>query len=195
MLSVCTFGFCAFSSQSHFPTGSQTLRSDAVPTSVSTRGRPETRSPAPCFFIVTQAAWKRSRGDASRNGYSQNLIEANSLLQFLNEKLRARCVLDDVVKKAKEYLNKLPKELVAGSRLKQQVALLSNLGDVLVAKGKLPEALDAYQQSLTIAKRLAEQGKSNGGWQWDLSVSYEKLGVCWGLKVSSRKRWIPTSKA
>jgi hypothetical protein len=34
-------------------TGSQILRSDAVPTSGSTRAKPGTRSPAPCFSIAT----------------------------------------------------------------------------------------------------------------------------------------------
>jgi hypothetical protein len=34
-----------------------------------------------------------------------------------------------------------------------------------VAQGKLQEALDAYQQDLAIDKRLAEQDKSNSGWQ------------------------------
>jgi hypothetical protein len=32
-------------------------------------------------------------------------------------------------------------------------------------------ALDAYQQSFAIAKRLVEQAKSNSGWQRDLSFS------------------------
>ena len=48
--------------------------------------------------------------------------------------------------------------------------------DVLVAQGKLQDALDAYQQGLAIAKHLAEQDKSNSGWQRDLSVSYEEVG-------------------
>jgi tetratricopeptide (TPR) repeat protein len=43
-------------------------------------------------------------------------------------------------------------------------------------QGKLPEALDAYQQSLAIFKRLAEQDKTNSAWQRDLSVSYNKVG-------------------
>ena len=47
---------------------------------------------------------------------------------------------------------------------------------MLVAQGKLQEALEAYQQSLAIMKRLAEQDKTNSGWQRDLSVSYEKVG-------------------
>jgi tetratricopeptide (TPR) repeat protein len=33
-----------------------------------------------------------------------------------------------------------------------------------------------YQQSLAIFKRLADQDKSNSGWQRDLSVSYERVG-------------------
>jgi predicted negative regulator of RcsB-dependent stress response len=41
------------------------------------------------------------------------------------------------------------------------VGILTNLGDVLEAQGKLQEALDAYQEGLTIAKRLADQDKSN----------------------------------
>jgi len=41
---------------------------------------------------------------------------------------------------------------------------------VLEAQGKLPEALDAYQQSLDFRRRMAEQDKSNAGWQRDLSV-------------------------
>jgi hypothetical protein len=31
--------------------------------------------------------------------------------------------------------------------------MLNNLGDVRVAQGKLQEALDAYQQTLVLAKR------------------------------------------
>jgi hypothetical protein len=36
--------------------------------------------------------------------------------------------------------------------------------------------LDAYQQGLEISKGLAEKDKSRADWQYDLSVSYEKLG-------------------
>ena len=51
------------------------------------------------------------------------------------------------------------------------------VGDVLVAQGKLQEALDDYQQCLVISKRLAEQDKSNSGWQRDLIVSLYKVGL------------------
>jgi tetratricopeptide (TPR) repeat protein len=47
---------------------------------------------------------------------------------------------------------------------------------VLGSQGKLAEALDSYQQSLKIRQILAEQDKTNTGWQRDLSVSYAKVG-------------------
>jgi hypothetical protein len=51
------------------------------------------------------------------------------------------------------------------------------VGDVLVAQGKLQEALEAYQQSLKIRQTLAEQDKTNSGWQRDLIVSLYKVAT------------------
>jgi tetratricopeptide (TPR) repeat protein len=109
--------------------------------------------------------------------------QADGLINFMLHDLRDKLqpvgrldVLDDVAKMAKKYLDSLPKELVTASRLEQQGALLGNLGDLRVAQGKLPEALDAYQQKLAISKRLAEQDKTNSVWQRDLADSYERLG-------------------
>ena len=48
---------------------------------------------------------------------------------------------------------------------------------MLVAQGKLPEALDAYQQSLRIFQRLADQDKFNSGWQRDLIVALYKVAT------------------
>jgi hypothetical protein len=48
---------------------------------------------------------------------------------------------------------------------------------VLVAQGKLQEALETYQQDLAIMKRLAEQDKTNSGWQRDLIVSLYKVAT------------------
>lgn len=54
--------------------------------------------------------------------------------------------------------------------------LYEKVGGVLEAQGQLSEALDAYEQDLTIAKRLAEQDKSNWDRQRDLAISYQKVG-------------------
>jgi hypothetical protein len=48
---------------------------------------------------------------------------------------------------------------------------------VLVAQGKLAEALDAYQQSLAIRHILAEQDKSNPDSQRALILSLYQVGA------------------
>jgi serine/threonine-protein kinase len=109
--------------------------------------------------------------------------QADGLINFMLHDLRDKLepigrldVLDDVAKKAKEYLDGLSKELVTESRQGQQAEMLVNLGDVRVAQGKLREALAAYEQSLAIAKRLANGDKSNIGWQLAIALSYDRLG-------------------
>jgi hypothetical protein len=49
------------------------------------------------------------------------------------------------------------------------------IGDVLVAQGNLPEALQSFRASHDIFDRLAQSDPGNAGWQRDLSVSYAKL--------------------
>jgi tetratricopeptide (TPR) repeat protein len=48
---------------------------------------------------------------------------------------------------------------------------------VLVAQGKLDEALAAFRDSLAIRERLAVADRSNTAWQRDLAVSYAKLAA------------------
>ena len=47
---------------------------------------------------------------------------------------------------------------------------------MLMAQGKLEEALKAYRDSLAIRERLAAADPSNTQWQRDLSVSYNRVG-------------------
>ena len=61
-------------------------------------------------------------------------------------------------------------------RLRQRALMLSNLGQVLQAQGKLSDAVDAYRQELKIAQRLVEQNGANADSQSDLSNSYNSLG-------------------
>ena len=55
-------------------------------------------------------------------------------------------------------------------------ASYASVGEVLVAQGKLPEALEVYREGLAICQMLAEQDKSNSDWQRHLSVSYDNVG-------------------
>jgi tetratricopeptide (TPR) repeat protein len=129
------------------------------------------------------AETRRLAAEASEKKANAARDQADGLINFMLYDSRKKLepigrldVLDDVAQKAKEYLDRLPKELVTASRPEQQTGMLINLGDVRVAQGKLQDAVDAYQQGLTVAKRLAEQDKSNTLRQRDLSVSYEKVG-------------------
>ncbi len=49
-------------------------------------------------------------------------------------------------------------------------------GDVQVAQGDLPAALDSFRAGMRIAERLAQADPGNAEWQRDLSVSHDKTG-------------------
>jgi tetratricopeptide (TPR) repeat protein len=51
----------------------------------------------------------------------------------------------------------------------------SKLGNALVAKGNLDDALKAYRDSLAIAQRLAASDRNNTQRQRNLILSYEKV--------------------
>jgi len=125
---------------------------------------------------------RRIASQASEKKANDARDQADGLINFMLNDLRDKLqpigrldVLDDVAKKAKEYLDILPEELMNVSRQEQQAVMLINLGDVRIAQSKLLEALNAYQQSLTILKRLADQDKSNFALQQDLGADYERV--------------------
>ena len=50
------------------------------------------------------------------------------------------------------------------------------VGDVFQAQGKLAGAQRAFRESLAISRRLAEEDRSNAGWQRDLGVAHSRVG-------------------
>ena len=129
------------------------------------------------------AETQRLAAQASEKKANNARDQADNLIRFmlfdLLDKLKPigrLNVLDDVVEKAKEYFEKLPKDPVTTPHLQLQETMLNNLGDVLMQQGKLQEALESHQHGLEIAKRLADQDKTNVNWQWDLSWGYQKVG-------------------
>jgi tetratricopeptide (TPR) repeat protein len=109
--------------------------------------------------------------------HADDLISA--MLFHLRLKLKSMGRLDllnEVGEAANEYLDKIPTDLMTDSRLRMRDVTLAIKGDVLRAQGRLPEALIAYQQSLAIAKHLADQDPSNDGWQQDLATSFGRAG-------------------
>lgn len=59
----------------------------------------------------------------------------------------------------------------------------SKIGDVEVAQGDLPAALESYRTGMEIAERLAQSDPGNAGWQRDRIVSLVKLNQATGDKA------------
>ena len=109
--------------------------------------------------------------------------QADGLINFMLHDLRDKLVpvgrvdvLAGVAEKAKEYLEKQPTNVLTTPRLLQRELMFSNLGDVLVAQGKLQDALSAYQEGLKFMTRLTEQDKSNADWQRKLAIAWQNVG-------------------
>ena len=54
---------------------------------------------------------------------------------------------------------------------------------MLVEQGTLPAALEAYRASLAIRDRLAKADPGNAGWQHDVALSLQRMGL-----VASQQR-------
>jgi hypothetical protein len=87
-------------------------------------------------------------------------------------------VLDEFADTAEDYLAQIPSSLMTDSRLRMQSVTFGFKGDVLRRRGKLSEAMAAYQQGLAIAKLLVGKDQSNQGWQRDLILAYLSIGIC-----------------
>jgi hypothetical protein len=54
---------------------------------------------------------------------------------------------------------------------------LINLRDFKLRAGDAPDALEAYEESPAIARKLAAADEGNVQWQHELSVSLNRLGI------------------
>ncbi len=66
-----------------------------------------------------------------------------------------------------------------------------NVGDVLMAKGDLPGALQSYRASLAIREKLAQKDPDNADGQRNLAINYEKVGTV----VQRQKLWAEAAVA
>jgi eukaryotic-like serine/threonine-protein kinase len=138
-------------------------------------------------FGAEREAQRQAKAANTARDQADGLI--NYMLGDLRDKLKPigrLKILGDVADKAKAYLDGLPSEQMTSPRLRQRAVTLSNLGDVLKDKGELPEALDAYEQSLRIKKLLAEQAPSDSRLQGDLAAGYTLLGEALRAKGDSQ---------
>ena len=127
----------------------------------------------------------RARRDADfRRGQAEDLIG------FMVGDLRSKLtpvgrldVLDEVGKKAMAYFAAIPKSVVTDTDLMRRAKTLSQIGEVRVAQGKLPEAMELFQESLTIAKDVTSRNPDVAEWQVALGA-----GHFWVADVLRRQR-------
>ncbi|HYH08514.1 MAG TPA: serine/threonine-protein kinase [Thermoanaerobaculia bacterium] len=105
--------------------------------------------------------------------------QAEALVAFIVDDLPRRLepvgrldVLDSAATKALEYFASLRPEELSGDELQRHARALTQLGDVRVKQGKLPEALAMFRQSLRFAGAAATHDPNRDEWQLALSNSH-----------------------
>jgi len=78
--------------------------------------------------------------------------------------------------KAMEYFTSLKDEEVNDQVLNQRSRALRQIGNARLSQGDTAEALESLNESLAIAKKLAERNPENLQWQVDLANSYFFVG-------------------
>ncbi|MBV9494839.1 MAG: protein kinase [Acidobacteria bacterium] len=124
-------------------------------------------------FDVTAA-----RRDAERRRH-----QAEDLVAFMVSDLPKRLepvgrldALDGAAAKALEYFASQRPEELSGEQLQRYALALTQLGDVRIKQGKLPEALAMFRQSLRFAAAAAAQDPNRDEWQLALSNSHFWVG-------------------
>jgi serine/threonine-protein kinase len=119
-----------------------------------------------------------ARGDAERR---RN--QAEGLVEFMVSDLPKRLepvgrldVLDGAATKSLEYFASLRPEELTGDELHRYALALTQLGDVRIKQGKLPDAVAMFRQSLRFAEAAASQDPSRDEWQLALSNSHFYVG-------------------
>ncbi|MGA8810237.1 MAG: serine/threonine-protein kinase, partial [Thermoanaerobaculia bacterium] len=120
----------------------------------------------------------KARRDAERR---RNQAEA--LVSFIVSDLPKRLepvgrldVLDGAATKALDYFASLRPGELTGEELNRHALALTQLGDVRIKQGKLPEAQALFRQSLRFAESAAAKDPARDEWQLALSNSHFWVG-------------------
>lgn len=132
------------------------------------------------LLVVSVFAYQTNR---AREQAEQRRRQAENLIDFLLGDLRAELqpigkldILDQVGDEAMEYFSAVAEEQLSPEELANYSKALHQIGQVRFALGKIPEATEAFGESLTMAKRLAASDPQNADWQFQLGQSHFWLG-------------------
>ena len=119
----------------------------------------------------------------ARRDAERRRTQAEALVSFIVTDLPQRLepvgrldVLDGAATKALEYFASLQPEELSGDELQRHALALTQLGDVRIKQGKLPDALAMFRQSLRFAQAAAAQDPARDEWQLALSNSHFYVG-------------------
>lgn len=108
-------------------------------------------------FLALQALEARREADRRRG-------QAEGLIGFMVGDLRQKLepigrldVLDDVGEAALDYFESVPQDDLSDEEILRRAQALYQIGDVRMAGGNLPEALDAFQESRSLATSLVDR--------------------------------------
>jgi serine/threonine-protein kinase len=121
--------------------------------------------------LAVQASRARSEANLRRG-------QAEDLFGFLLGDLRARLkpvgrldLLDEVGARAVGYFDSLPASIRTDADLVRHARTLSQIGQVRVDQGRLPEARRAFEQSLAIVRDVVARNSREADWRFELGQS------------------------
>ena len=131
-------------------------------------------------ILAVQAIQARREADL-RRGQAETLI--SFMLGDLRQKLEPQGRLDvlrDIGDEATAYFRAVPETDLSDRELSRWSEALHQIGDVRIKLGDLPAATEAFQESLRLARELADRDPGNLEWRAGLGASHFWLGhVSW----------------
>jgi tetratricopeptide (TPR) repeat protein len=153
--------------------------------------------------LAAKAIAVTERSEAQRRrGQAEDLIDF--MMGDLHRKLDPigrLDVLDAAAGRAMAYMSTLRPEMMTAGELAQNATALDHLGEVRMAQGKLPEALQAFEQSLLIAHTASQKEPNNlevrftlGQSQFWVGEAHRRMGNSTGALAKMRD-YLATSEA
>ena len=128
-------------------------------------------------------ARERNAAVAARVEADQRRGQAEGLIGFMVGDLRDKLtavgrleIMDDVGKQALAYFASVPADTLTDAELYRRSQALHQLGQVRQARGDLPGALKAYEDSLAQATAVVARRPDNSEWQLGLGTSHFYAG-------------------
>jgi len=127
-------------------------------------------------FLAIQAVQARRDAEVSRG-------QAEDLIGFMLGDLRSKLepvgrldILDDIGERAIAYFKTLPEGDLTNEDLFRRSTALNQIGEVRIQQGDLTSAMEAFQESLSLAEALVERNPDNDRWALGSGTTHFWIG-------------------